>query len=379
MSDKEKRRFRGLRAVGGEEGHIRTVAYDGLRDNKVPRWYETVDVEEFYEALNPVDPNRKAWTVTLDKRRIVTRNNKALVLPSEEMAMLVASDWETNTDEHALSLSKMPMMQLAAKAIDDVGSYRSYYERELHELLACDLTCIREKPTSAMGRAQIAEFDPLIEWLKSDLGLEFSVSHDTFECVHPQRTAEALSLFWETLDDFSFMAFHSTALATKSVVIALALWHDRLDVDKASKYVQLEEEVQSKIHGTIEGAHDLKHAVASCDVSAAACFLRTLPRDPPTKAYFDAMGDVETLIATRKKKEVDKETEREEYRRRTMAEFLLKQVADSKDDAERQSLRLFAMSLKEDVLPEGFMKSLEQEFEKKQLEVDTKAKKERDE
>ena len=29
MSDKEKRRFRGLRAVGGEEGGSRTVQYDG--------------------------------------------------------------------------------------------------------------------------------------------------------------------------------------------------------------------------------------------------------------------------------------------------------------------------------------------------------------
>lgn len=75
-------------------------------------------------------------------------------------------------------------------------------------------------------------------------------------------------------------------------------------MQKAAEFVQLEEDVQAKTHGRIEGAHDLKSAVANSDVSAAALFLRTLPRDPPTKAYFDSLGDVDTLIANRKRKEV---------------------------------------------------------------------------
>lgn len=52
--------------------------------------------------------------------------------------------------------------------------------------------------------------------------------------------------------------------------------------------------------------------------------------------------------------------ENEEYRRRTMAEFLLKQASETKDEPERESLRLFAMSLKDDILPEGYMEKLEQ-------------------
>jgi len=51
-----------------------------VRDNKVPRWYELVEVEEVPEASNPIDPKGKVYTVTLDSKRIVTRNNKVILI-----------------------------------------------------------------------------------------------------------------------------------------------------------------------------------------------------------------------------------------------------------------------------------------------------------
>jgi len=157
------------------------------------------------------------------------------------------------------------------------------------------------------------------------------------------------------------MAFHSLTLHCKSIVLAFALWHDRIDADvhsplrhpydliensyslqTAALMVQLEEEVQAKLHGKIEGAHDLKEAVAAyahnltmnqsqmslyydirrlfnihnsrhsihilfvirSDISAAACVLRSLPLPVPSKTLFDAMGDVHQLLATKRAKQV---------------------------------------------------------------------------
>jgi len=123
-------------------------------------------------------------------------------------------------------------MQLAAKTIDDAASYRGYYTQELLELLACDLAwspspflflflssyifkiiiymffSIRERPSTPMGRAQIKEFDPLVQWFKDSVGLELSVSHDSIECDHPERTTYALSLYWDTLVPFPILFFN---------------------------------------------------------------------------------------------------------------------------------------------------------------------------
>lgn len=85
-----------------------------VTDMKVHRWYQDVEVKEV--------PDNDTWTVTLDgrylfrrqlltTRTIITRTEKGLYLPTKEVAMLVASDWEAQ--DGIVSYAKLPLVVLS--------------------------------------------------------------------------------------------------------------------------------------------------------------------------------------------------------------------------------------------------------------------------
>jgi len=337
MSDKEKRVFKGLRAVGGPdvEGGRRTVKYEGLRDDKVPRWYDVVAVEFVPEA--------EAWTVTLDGRLILTRSNKPFLLPTEELALLVASDWEAQPVTENISFARLSIMQLACKAIDDANQYRAFYERELGEVLAADLVCVREAKDPDMRQLQSKYLDPIVAWFHKHIGLQLDVTK-SMDPLHPRRTNETLFLWWSQLTNMPFMAFHAAAQATKSVVIPFMLWHDAIDAETATRAVQIEEDLQTKRHGKIPGAWDLKEAAVFTDVAATSLFLRASGLRAPDKAYFDSMNaraqlyEQETSSATMAKEE-------EARFKKSMAEFISTKLAKAGSKEEREALSWFATGL----------------------------------
>ena len=90
----------------------------------------------------------RAFAVTLDGRELRTPARTVLALPTRELALGVALEWESQ-QEH-IRPDTMPLMKLAATTIDQVPSIRPTMVNSMLRTLQSDLACFRsaEEPST---------------------------------------------------------------------------------------------------------------------------------------------------------------------------------------------------------------------------------------
>jgi len=69
------------------------------RNLKLNKWYTSVSIK--------CVPENNSWMVYLDDRMIISRHQKPFFLPTEELALLVASEWETQGEK--IYLTTLPL------------------------------------------------------------------------------------------------------------------------------------------------------------------------------------------------------------------------------------------------------------------------------
>eukprot|EP01126_Amoeba_proteus_P017162 TRINITY_DN1814_c0_g1_i2.p1 TRINITY_DN1814_c0_g1~~TRINITY_DN1814_c0_g1_i2.p1 ORF type:complete len:354 (+),score=65.34 TRINITY_DN1814_c0_g1_i2:415-1476(+) len=297
---------------------------------KVHRWYDTVKVAQV--------PENDLWTVLLDGRTLITRTERGLYLPTEELATLVASDWESQ--DGMVSYAKMPIMLMTAKAIDDVQRFRDGNTNELIEILNCDLVCLREQKQMKFEKLQEEKLQPILEKFVETTGLMLDVSKE-MQLNHRIRTVDTIRVYLSTLDSCTFMYFYCLVTACKSFVLSICLWHGFIDVDEAISAVRLEEDFQSRMNGFIEGAHDISGTSAYLDVLTPALILRTSGVLPPTKESLLQFGDCTQVLH----EEARDAYEQEKYRLEHIILFYKKQLND-KIEAGKKVEEFEAVSIK---------------------------------
>ncbi|MED6202264.1 hypothetical protein PIB30_103611 [Stylosanthes scabra] len=74
-------------------------------------------------------------------------------------------------------------------------------------------------------------------------------------------------------DDCELAAIDAIAAAAHSLVIAMAVVRDKLQIEEAIELIRLEEDFQVERWGLVEGGHDVDIADLRVQVSSAAVFL----------------------------------------------------------------------------------------------------------
>jgi len=298
LTEEERNMQKSMLAVLGNDSGETVVCFDGVYDGKINRWYKDVEVKFIPEA--------EKWTVLLDGKRILTRNNKPLFLPTEEAAMIVASDWDIQ--EGLLSYATMPMMLAAAKSIDEQRVWGEYFHEEIKDYLETDHLCYRDPDSKPIYQLQEKHFTPILEWFEATLGLKLNVTKGIMQ-NHPQITIDTMVVYFLSLDSQTFLQLQDLVGNTKSVVLAIALWHNRITVQETLELVRLEEHTQEAEHGSIGGAHDYHRALNEAAIAAGALSLEASGRLPPTKESLALLGDpvvvLEDLALEKLKKEKD--------------------------------------------------------------------------
>lgn len=73
----------------------------------------------------------------------------------------------------------------------------------------------------------------------------------------------------EELDPYTLLSLFTIAQSTKSTVVALALLNEVISLEDAILVSRLEEMIQQKFFGVVEGAHDYDEARTISDVASA--------------------------------------------------------------------------------------------------------------
>jgi chaperone required for assembly of F1-ATPase len=189
-----------------------------------------------------VAPAGDGWSILLDARTLQTPGRAALALPKRGLAEAIAAEWDAQAD--TVVPATMPLMRLAATAVDRVAPQRAQAIDEIIGYVGTDLVCYRaDRPAELVAR-QTALWQPLVDWatLRFDAPLPVTVG-----VVPRPASAAAIAAFTSAVEAFDawwLTALHSATTACGSIVIGLALADRRLDAEAAWRSAQLDENFQ---------------------------------------------------------------------------------------------------------------------------------------
>lgn len=194
-----------------------------------------------YKEVSVVE-GEGGFEVRLDGRPLRTPARRPLAVPTRALAAAIAAEWDEQGE--TVRPDRMPMMQLAATALDRVLVDPSAMADAAARFAETDLVCYRADEPAALAHRQHAVWQPLLDWVALDHDAALRVAHGIMPVGQPAPALAAMRTAVGRLDPWHLTALSVAASAAGSVVIGLALVAGRLDADGAWAASQLDETFQ---------------------------------------------------------------------------------------------------------------------------------------
>ena len=228
----------------------------------------------FYKSAT-VAPGSDGFMVQLDGRNVRTPSKALLVVPVEALARALAGEWAAQGDE--IKPSTMPLTTLACTAIDAVAAAMPAVAGDIGRYASSDLLCYRAAGPRELAERQAADWDPVLDWARAELGVPFRVATGIMPVAQPADAATTMVAALAPLDPLRLSAMQVLTALMGSALLAFALLRQRLTLDEAWRLAHLDEQWQiDKWGADAEAGH--RQAQRYRDASAAATVLDMLRR-----------------------------------------------------------------------------------------------------
>lgn len=229
--------------------------------------------KRFYEAV-AIAEDEGGHVVKLDGRSVRTPAGAVLVLPSAAAARLVADEYAAQ-EEHINPL-KMPVTRLANTAFDGVSSAADAVLEDVLKFSTSDLVCYRADAPEALVQRQAEAWDPVLDWVRSELGARFLLAEGVMHVDQPRETIGAVAIHLrKRAEPFRLAAIHLMTSLTGSALLALAVEAKALDAEAAWTAAHVDENWNIEHWG--DDAEAVKRqANRKRDMMAAATLLEAL-------------------------------------------------------------------------------------------------------
>ncbi|XP_024975558.1 ATP synthase mitochondrial F1 complex assembly factor 2 isoform X2 [Cynara cardunculus var. scolymus] len=223
------------------------------------------------------------WSVMLDYRTLKTPSKRPLKCTTLALAKAIAAEWEYQLSDGIRPFT-MPLMKLACTALERVPLTRSKIIDNLLQRFHQDLVFCRAPDddvlTSGVHELQVKKIDPLLEWVESEFGFKPVVYSSFFGGKQEDGFVNAIKTLLKETNDCELAAIDALASASHSLIISIAIFRGKLQIEEAIELIRLEEDMQVEKWGLVEGGHDLDVADLKVQVSSAAVFLGLTKRYP---------------------------------------------------------------------------------------------------
>lgn len=234
--------------------------------------------KRFYKQVAATATEGGGYTIALDGRPIRTPGKALLTAPTAALAEAIAEEWAAQEEE--IVPATMPMMRLAATAIDRIGKQREAIVEQIAAYGGTDLLCYRaERPEELVAR-QAELWEPLLDWVAEARGARLAVTRGITHTAQDRGALDALRAAVEEQDDFRLAAVSQLTASTGSLVIALAVAARRVSAEEAVVASQLDETWQAEQWGHDREAAHRRETLAQ-EIVAAARFLDLLATRSP--------------------------------------------------------------------------------------------------
>uniref|UniRef100_A0A9L0SII8 ATP synthase mitochondrial F1 complex assembly factor 2 n=1 Tax=Equus caballus TaxID=9796 RepID=A0A9L0SII8_HORSE len=276
-----------IASVGpGPNPRLQARAYAPLTERK--RFYQNVSITQ----------GEGGFEINLDHRKLKTPQAKLFTVPSEALAIAVATEWDSQQD--TIKFYTMHLTTLCNTSLDNpTQRNKDQLIRAAVKFLDTDTICYRVEEPETLVELQKNEWDPVIEWAEKRYGVEIGSSTSIMGPSIPARTQEVLISHLASYNMWALQGTHRSRSAAalsqvgalgpdlacvpagiefvvtqlKSMVLTLGLIDLRLTVEQAVLLSRLEEEYQIQKWGNIEWAHDYELQELRARTAAGALFV----------------------------------------------------------------------------------------------------------
>lgn len=203
-------------------------------------------MKRFYKTAT-AEPDGDSAVIRLDGRLLKTPAKAEMRLPTLPLAEAIAAEWAAQQAE--IRPSTMPLMQLAATAIDRVSHDPRYATDDVVRYGGTDLLAYRASEPAALAERQAAEWQPLLDWFRDRYDVQLNVTSGIMAVAQPAELPARLERICAGLDPYRLTALHWATTNAGSVVLGLALLDGRLDAEAAHRTALIDELHQAERWG----------------------------------------------------------------------------------------------------------------------------------
>jgi len=234
------------------------------------RFYERAEAEEA----------KGEFRVVLDGRPVSTPARRVLAAPTRALAEALAAEWQAQGE--VIDPAALPLTRLANSIIDGVADAPAAVAAEVEKYLACDLVLYRAEGPAGLVARQEEAWDPLLAWARDVLNARFEpIRGMTFVAQPAAALAAARAAIPSAAssrvpgDAWRLGAVHAVTTLTGSALIALALAHGAVAVDRAWAAAHVDEDWNMDFWGRDAPALE-RRARRFAEMQAAATVLRSV-------------------------------------------------------------------------------------------------------
>jgi chaperone required for assembly of F1-ATPase len=203
-------------------------------------------MKRFYKEVETIAES-DGWIVLLDGKSIKTPAWQTLLMPTIGMAEKVVREWEEQGDM-IVPLS-MPLTRYANATIDRTRTMRDDVIEQICAFGQSDMLCYRVAEPPDLVERQLAEWQPLLDWLSASRDINLSVTAGIIQIDQPPSTLERVNDVVSAFDDFQLTGLHAVTTVCGSIALGLALADGHIDCAETLELATLEERHQMGLWG----------------------------------------------------------------------------------------------------------------------------------
>jgi chaperone required for assembly of F1-ATPase len=212
------------------------------------------------------------YTVTLDGKPIKTPSGRMVVVPTKELAEMIAAEW--NAQGEFIAPLTMPLTRFANSVVQGVTDNVSDVAEDVAKYFGSDLLFYRAGNPEGLVAREAAHWDPILVWAKNGLGAHFMLAEGVMHVGQPES---AISAARGALpgDPWLIAALHVITSMTGSALLALALFNGVINPDQAWAAAHVDEDWNAEKWGVDEEVAT-RRAAKLVDFNAIAAALKAL-------------------------------------------------------------------------------------------------------
>lgn len=167
--------------------------------------------------------------ILLDGKPVKTPMRRALSLPNTQMTAAVKSEWDAQGED--IDPASMVVTGFANAAIDRVADDRETFVQNITAYGGCDLLCYRADGPAPLVERQMREWQPWLDWAEQHYDTPLIVVSGIMHKEQPAQSLINLRKTVEAMDDFQLSAMAKMTHISGSLIMSLALFEGKAEVD----------------------------------------------------------------------------------------------------------------------------------------------------